>query len=189
MTVEPTPSMTAPPAAADDRWFREEVHAHDAQLKSYLRSSFPTVPDVDDVVQESYLRVWRATAATPIRSARSFLFTVARNLAIGWLRQAKISPINPVADLEALEVKEDKPDASESLSLQEKVELAAEALMTLPPKCREAVMLRKIKGLSQKETAEALGISVKTVDKHLAKGLGLLAVQLKRRGINDLFER
>lgn len=40
-------------------WFTEHVHPHDAQLKAYLRGAFPAVRDVEDVVQESYLRVWR----------------------------------------------------------------------------------------------------------------------------------
>ena len=42
------------------RWFKEEVHSLDTRLKSYLRGSFPSV-DVEDVVQESYLRTWLAS--------------------------------------------------------------------------------------------------------------------------------
>lgn len=54
------------------------MHAHDEQLKSYLRLAFPTVRDVDDIVQESYLRTWRRQSSQPIRAAKAFLFTVAR---------------------------------------------------------------------------------------------------------------
>jgi RNA polymerase sigma factor (sigma-70 family) len=49
-----------------ESWFAEEVHTHDSQLKSYLRSSFPALRDVDDVVQESYLRIWRRQLVRPI---------------------------------------------------------------------------------------------------------------------------
>ena len=52
------------------RWFAEEVQPHDAQLRAYLRGAFPTACDVDDVMQESYLRVWRVRATGPISSAR-----------------------------------------------------------------------------------------------------------------------
>lgn len=182
------PSCITPPAVSV-QWFQDEVHAHDDQLKSYLKSSFPAVPDLEDVVQESYLRVWKAKAVQPIRSAKSYLFTVAKNLALGWIRHRNGSPVEGVGDLEALRILDDEPDAAALLSTKEKVELAAAALMVLPDRCRQTVMLRKLKGLTQKETAEALGISVKTVDKHLATGLERLAVYLRSRGIEDLFDK
>jgi DNA-directed RNA polymerase specialized sigma24 family protein len=72
--------------AGQTRWFTEEVHPHDASLKAYLRGSFPSVRDVDDVVQESYLRIWKARAIHPISSARAFLFRIARHLALDTLR-------------------------------------------------------------------------------------------------------
>jgi hypothetical protein len=54
------------PAPIPARWFAEEVQPHEASLRAYMRGAFPMVRDVDDVVQESYLRVWRARAAQPI---------------------------------------------------------------------------------------------------------------------------
>lgn len=64
------------------QWFANEVHAHASQLKAYLRGAFPSVRDVDDVVQESYLRIWKARAIHPIESAKTFLFTIARRVAL-----------------------------------------------------------------------------------------------------------
>src|SRR5438876_12279709 len=64
-------------STVDSRWFAAEVHAHERSLRAYLRGAFPSVRDVDDVVQESYVRVWKARLAHPIQSARSFLFQVA----------------------------------------------------------------------------------------------------------------
>jgi hypothetical protein len=79
-------------------WFEHEVHAHDAQLKSYLGSSYPLGCDVEDVVQEAYLRVWKARLARPIHSAKSFLFQVARHLAIDLLRRNRVSPLDSLPD-------------------------------------------------------------------------------------------
>jgi hypothetical protein len=42
------------------RWFREEVQPHERSLRSYLRDLFPTLPDIDDLVQESCARLIRA---------------------------------------------------------------------------------------------------------------------------------
>ena len=82
----PRSDSSAPPAADLHAWFSEEVQPHDAQLKAYLRSAVPAVRDVDDVVQDSYVRLLTARTAEPIRSAKAFLFRVARHLAVDALR-------------------------------------------------------------------------------------------------------
>lgn len=171
------------------KWFTEEVHPHGAQLRSYLRGAFPSVHDVDDVVQESYLRIWRARAAQPIGSVKSFLFQIARHLAIDLVRRRQVSPIEPVGDLARLPVIEERADVIESVSAHDKVRLLVEALATLPPRCREVVMLRKLKGLSQKEAAARLQIAEKTVDEHLARGVKRLEDYFRRRGISGLYEQ
>ena len=72
------------------RWFTEQVQPHDANLRGYLRGSFPAMDEVDDVVQESYLRLWKARAVQPIKSGKAFLFRVARNLALDLLRRRRL---------------------------------------------------------------------------------------------------
>lgn len=153
------------------RWFAQEVHAHEGQLKAYLRGSFPSVHDVDDVVQESYLRVWKSRAARPIRSARAFLFQVARRLAIDVLRRRKTSRIDAVCDLAALPVLVDGPDAADAICQNEELRLLAQAIHALPARCREVMILRKIEGLPQKEIAVRLGITEGTVQIHVGRGL------------------
>lgn len=76
------------------QWFNQEVHPHESQLKAYLRSQFPSVRDVDDVVQESFLKIWKARAGRPIESARAFLFRIAQRLAIDVVRRARRSPVD-----------------------------------------------------------------------------------------------
>jgi len=97
--------------------------------------------------------------------------------------------VDPMGDLATLRVIDSRPNAAELASTNEKLEMAVDALMTLPPRCREVVILRKLKGLSQKETADALGISVKTVDKTLATALQKLETRLRQFGVTGLFDR
>jgi RNA polymerase sigma factor (sigma-70 family) len=172
----------------DARWFAEEVHAHDSQLKSYLRGTFPSVRrDVEDVVQESYLRMWRIRASQPIRSAKAFLFSVARHVALDLARRARSSPVDGVGDLSLLPDIQDGPDAAESAILNEKMEILAEALAMLPPRCREITMLRKLKGVSQKDIAARLGISEKTVEEQAWRGVKRCEERLRQRGVRGLF--
>lgn len=182
--MSPPPAITKPlPSVDQDDWFRQEVRSHDASLKGYLRRAFPSVRDVDDMVQESYLRVWRARMAQPIQSAKAFLFQVARRLAIDAVRHARATRTESHADLSGLSVLDHGPDAAEALNYNEKVALLADALAALPARCREIVILRRLRGRPQKEVAAQLGISERTVESQLARGMTLCEKFLRKRGI------
>jgi RNA polymerase sigma-70 factor (ECF subfamily) len=164
-----------------NRWFADEVQPHDAKLRAYVRGRFPGVRDVDDVVQESYLRLWKARALQPIRSAKSFLFQIASNLAIDTVRRHRSSPIDDVTDFAALFVMDDRPDAAASAARQQEIELLVEAIDALPDRCREIFILRKLRGVSQKDIAARLGLSEQTVQVQAARGLRRIAERLRRR--------
>ena len=179
-----TPGRTDPsPRVDQSRWFSEEVHAHESALKSYLRGSFPTVRDVEDVVQESYLRVWQARAAQPIHCARAFLFRIARNLALNILTRDRASPIEAVQDSALLTVVDDGPDAAKATCSREELLLLARAIDSLPARCREIVILRRIQHVSQKEIAARLGIAESTVEVQVARGVKRCGEYLRRHGV------
>lgn len=171
------------PAVEQHGWFAREVQPHGPLLKSYLRSKFPSVRDVEDVVQESYVRIWRARASQPIQSAKAFLFKIARNLAINHVQHDRLSPIEAVADLTALPILEDRPDAAEATCTREDIRLLADGIETLAPRCREIFILRRLRGVPQKEIATQLGISEQTVQAQVQRGVKQCAEFLRRRGI------
>jgi RNA polymerase sigma-70 factor (ECF subfamily) len=173
-----------PPQTEQARWFADEVHAHDGQLRAYLRGTYPSVRDVDDLVQESYLRTWKARLAHPIASTKSFLFQVARNLAIDVVRKKQSAPAESLVDLEATAVLEESADAAAALSRQEKIDLLIAALATLPDRTREIVFLRKFQSLPQKQVAARFGVSERTVEAQLAKGMKRCADYLRKRGVH-----
>ena len=177
----PIPVSTEPESPQQpEKWFAEEVHPHDSTLRAYLRGRFPGVRDVDDVVQESYLRLWKARARHPIESAKAFLFSVARNLALDTIRRSRNSPIDGVTDLAALFVIDDKPDAASAAARQQEIEMLVDAIDALPARCREIFILRKLQGVSQKDIAARLGLSEQTVQVQAARRLRRIAEDLRR---------
>jgi RNA polymerase sigma-70 factor (ECF subfamily) len=163
------------------QWFAEQVRAHDGLFKAYLRKSFPRVRDIDDVVQESYLRAWKFCATQPVRSAKALFLTVGRRLALNVLRQQRRSPIVAVTDLASLCVQENASNGAAAAQTAQEVELLAAAVDTLPARCREIFILRRLQGVSQKEIAARLGISEETVQVHVARGLRRCRNYLQRR--------
>lgn len=166
----PRSETPAGPALILSRWFAEEVQPHEPGLRSYLRGSFPQVRDVDDIVQETYLRILRSRSDSPVRHARGFLFQIARRLAVDWLRRARVSPEIGVTAITELPVCDDAPDAAAQAALNDELTRLAVALSALPPRLREVMVLRKLEGMSQREIAARLGLSENTVQVHVVRG-------------------
>jgi RNA polymerase sigma-70 factor (ECF subfamily) len=161
-----------PPESDHARWFEREVEPHGAHLKTYLEGEFPSVRgDVDDIVQESFLRVWRARASQPVRSAKAFLFTVGRRVALDLVRRYRRSPVVTVKDFDAILVTGEVSDGSDSSARAEHIALLVEAIQSLPSRCREIFVLCHIEDLSQKVVAERLGLSIGTIGVQSARGL------------------
>lgn len=171
--------MAAPPLSA---WFADEVQPHEPSLRSYLRSKFPSLPDVDDFVQEAYARLIRARTAGRVSYAKAFLFTTARNAALDFFRRRKIVSIDSVEDLNFVPA-EESADTFETINRQQELELLAQAVRALPERCRQVLTLRLLYGRSQKEIAHELHISEHTVKAQLAKGMRRCAEYFEQRGI------
>lgn len=158
-----------------DTWFVREVLPHEQALMRFLHRNWRDHDEVPDLRQEIYVRIYEAAMRQPPDSPKSFLFATARNLLADRVRRQRIVSITAVGDLEQLNVLEDELEPGRWFGGREALARLARALDRLPDRCREVVWLRRIEDLPQKEIARRLGISEKTVEKHIAKGVRLLA--------------
>jgi RNA polymerase sigma factor (sigma-70 family) len=166
------------------RWFAEEVQVHERSLRGYVRDSFPWLRDVDDLVQESYLRLFRARSDTQIRSPRSLLFATARNAALDIFRRRKLVEMESLTENPSESVLMDNGrSAAEIACLNQEIEILAEAIRRLPDRCRQVLTLRRIYGLPQKEIAARLGITENTVEAQMGIGLRRCGEYLRRHGV------
>jgi RNA polymerase sigma factor (sigma-70 family) len=168
------------------RWFAEEVQPHEPMLRAYLHRKFPRLTDVDDVVQESYLKIFRAKVRGRLRCARGFLFTAARNLAVDVFRRRHSSPFEDSTPAAQRLVLETGPCAAEIVSREQELELLADAIESLPSRCRQVLTLRKIYGLSHREIAARLGIAERTVNVQVGNGVRRCAEYIRARGVELL---
>jgi RNA polymerase sigma-70 factor (ECF subfamily) len=166
-------------------WFAEHVLPHEPALRNFLRAHYPSLTDVDDFVQETFLRVLRTHAAGAVESPRGLMFATARNLALDALRRRQVVGFEPMAENPESPVYMDVTDVAETVSKRQELELLTEAIQSLPDRCRQVVTLRAVYGLSQRDIAEKIGISENTVEKQLSKGIQRVAEFFARRGLPD----
>jgi len=161
-------------------WFAREVLPHEATLVQFLRRNWRDKSEIEDLLQEVYVRVYEAARKELPQSAKPFVFTIARNLLINRFRQQQVVAIEAVADLDTLEVSADDPAPDRAAIAREEFRRLQAAIDRLPPRCREAITLGRIEGLTGREIAHRMGISEAAVSKHLARGMSILSDLLHR---------
>jgi RNA polymerase sigma-70 factor (ECF subfamily) len=163
------------------QWFAAEVQPHEGALRGYLHG-LVTPADVDDIVQETYARLLRAWERGPIESPRGLLFATARNAARDLHRRRAVANTIPIAHIDASRVFDESTGVAESVSRRQEADLLADAIASLPPRCREILLLRKFENLSHREIAARLGVSENTIDAQLTKALHRCAEYFIRHG-------
>jgi len=158
-----------------DAWFVREILVHEEALTRYLQRCWPHRDDVHDLRQEVYVRVYEAAGKALPASPKSFLFASARNLITDRLRRGRVVSIETMGDLEPLHVLVDEVSPERRFDGRQALRRLSEAFDRLPDRCRQVLWLRRVEELPQKVVASQLGISEKTVEKHVANGIRLIA--------------
>ena len=158
-----------------DAWFASEILVHEQALSYFLRRCWPHRDELHDLRQEVYVRVYEAAGKALPTTPKAFLFATARHLMADRVRRSRVVSIEAVGDFESLNVLIEEVTPERWSSGRQTLKRLAEAFDRLPDRCREVVWLRRVEELPQKEVAMRLGISEKTVEKHIAKGVRLLA--------------
>lgn len=172
-----------PPQDAEEaRWFATELQPHEPMLRAWLRSNFPAGTDLDDIIQEAFIRVLRARTETGVRSPKALLFATARNLMLMQFRHRKVANEEALTDFELAGIMEDGPDVAEAVARSQEIELLTLAIQSLPPRCRQILTLRKIYGMSQREVAAELNIAEHTVESQGTIALRKLGDYFARNG-------
>lgn len=137
--------------------------------------------DVDDILQETFIRTYAASEKTEIRHPRSFMLRTARNLALNHVTSA-YSKRTQMEDFSSIEVYGSEESLESQFESKERFLGFCRAVRDLPAQCRRVFVLKKVYGLSQEEIAAYLGISPSTVEKHVAKGLLLCKESMHAMG-------
>lgn len=156
----------------DELYLQRQLKLLMKSTKSALISALSRMlprADIDDVLQETYLIWYQKSQEQHIENNQAYIFRVARNIAISRLRSAKVQQ----AYQQDCALHNNGITASLSTKLAESQThtILTEAINTLPPLCKQIFILRKLHGKSHHEISQTFGISVKTIENHITKGM------------------
>lgn len=140
-----------------------------ASLMRYTSRYFRRSQEVEDVVQEAFVKVIEAQRKREIRTPEAYLVRTARNLSLKQVQKPEFKLTDAADNLLSDSDIFSTQTMEEQLEGRENFEMFCRAVRALPVKCRRAFVLGRVYGFSQKEIAEHMGISLKAVEGHLAR--------------------
>jgi RNA polymerase sigma-70 factor (ECF subfamily) len=168
---EDVPSETIKSTSALDQLYRRHAPWLGRILAWRLRS---TALDVDDIVQETYIRVARYAPAEAERHPKALLLRIAVNLARDNMRRNSVRGglAEPIKNADEAGLARIEPEQHVALEMKQ-------AILALPPIYRDVFVLSRFTGLTYEEIASHVGISVKTVEWRMSRALAMCAVTLR----------
>ena len=166
-----------------DSWFLAKVWPHHAALRAYLRAQFSACGDVEDVLQDTYLRIIRANQQKRITNVRAALFVFARNSALTVIRRVMRCPCASVSPFLLGSIAADAPHPSESVDRRHQRLMLREAIVRLPGRCQAVLRLRLERELTPRQIATELGLSESTVHNQLARAAQSCADHFNAQGV------
>jgi RNA polymerase sigma-70 factor (ECF subfamily) len=155
----------------DDRCLAEAFAAHRDEVRGFIRRRLGASEDVDDLTQETFLRAQRAGGFEALHNPRAYLLRIADNLVRDRHRRDRHNLFDPNLEAQPHDPADPAPSPERIARGREELHRLALAVAGLPPKARETLILHKFHHLSYNQIAVVMGISPRTVEKHLAKAV------------------
>jgi RNA polymerase sigma factor, sigma-70 family len=139
------------------------------RLRKLLRRKGRVRDEADDLIQEAFLRLHEYRKSRQVLEPEAFLVRTVQNLSIDAHRLKARRGVEIAADDEVRRLIDPRPLPDEVLASHQRLQRLRAGLETLAPRTRDVVLLYRIEGLSQSQIATQLGISISSVEKHIAK--------------------
>ena len=164
------------------QWLARHILPLEPALRAWLKRRRVSGLDIDDIVQETYARLATLDDVSGIRNHRSYLFQAAQSIILSFVRRQRIVPIYAVDDAELHGMVGDEASPETQTVDRDALFRIARIIAGLPDQPRRVFILRRVEGMSQRETAQHLHLSESTVEKHMARALRLFMDAAGRGG-------
>lgn len=185
--IDPDSALAQRAAAGDEAAFEDLVNKYSGPILNFCRRLVGDATVAEDLAQEAFVKFYLGLSHfDPAKAVSPYLYRIAHNHCLDWLRKKKVPTVPLVwEDEDGGEARvADAPDSSLAPdALVERAEVQGaidEALASLPPVYRSALIMRHREGLSYEEIAEALDMPIGTVKARIHRGRGILQQKLAK---------
>lgn len=148
-------------------------------LKKFSQSIVKSKETAEEVAGDVMISLWRNREKLPhINNVKVYAFVIAKNLSLNALKKISGQEFVSIDEID-VDLVLDVSNPERLLITAELKQKIEEAVQSLPPKCKLVFKLVKEEGLSYKEAAEVLNLSIKTVDAHLVTAIRKIAFIIK----------
>lgn len=152
-------------------WVAEEILPWEGLVRNWLRRRWGHAVEVEDILQEAYCRIASLQSIAHIANGKAYFFTTVQSVALDSLRRAKKMGARALTEMDESCVLDEAPLADQVIEARQELKRVVAALGGLSPVTREVIELRRLHGLSQKETAQRMEIAEHAVENHMVRGL------------------
>lgn len=161
-----------------DVWFNEEIFPYERQYTMLALRLTKCSDEALDLVHDAYTQIFALDNWAHITNPKAYMMRSVYNIGLNHIKRSQIVSIKQIADYDAIDDIDLAPDAFDTYSDRQELKIVLDALAQLPPQCRKVLVMRRIEGVAPRDVAKKLGLSLSTVEKHLARGLLLLSEYL-----------
>ncbi|WP_019960780.1 RNA polymerase sigma factor [Woodsholea maritima] len=160
--------------------FVAKIIAQDARLKGFIARRVANKGDIEDVYQDTLTKILASQSEIRDDKPLSYAFKVAQNTITDRYKARRVD-VTEIDD----NLADDGPILEDQIAFKHKWDVFLAALKTLPELKREVFIRRRVQGQTRTEIAKALGISVKSVEKHMASALVKVTLYMDQAGFGD----
>ncbi|PZX52138.1 RNA polymerase sigma-70 factor (ECF subfamily) [Algoriphagus ratkowskyi] len=155
------------------------------KLFKYAYNILADQQQCEDVLQEVFTSIWEKAPSKNVEYIPAYLYNSVKYKASNSIRSKKWH-----LDLDTIDLSDVTDDESLEIPSEDcRLVLLEESMSQLPPKCQEVMVLKSKRGLSAHEIAAHLGISTRTVEGHMQKGMKLLKASLTQVALFHLLKQ
>jgi RNA polymerase sigma factor (sigma-70 family) len=151
-------------------------------LRSRLRRMLSVDEDIEDVLWTTYERIYANDSWQTAEKPIALIYQVARNIAIDQIRRRKVVAFEG-ASKAFYDAADSEPEPEERMDSKRALQVTLEAIEALPTQCRTIFKMRRLDQLRPQEISVKTGLSISTIEKHVARGLKLCADRLAHVGL------
>jgi RNA polymerase sigma-70 factor (ECF subfamily) len=166
-------------------WLTMHFLPHEAELRAMLRRVCTGPAEIDDVVQETCIRILALPSLAHVREPKPFVFRSAKNIVLDRIRRDAVISIEAVVNLDELEIEDPAPSPERVVFARTELKWVIGMVAKLPDRCKNVFRARRIHGLSQQETVVTLGLTESVVEHKMMKGVRLMSEMIAKYGMDQ----